>query len=75
MQALASHHPPVVMEYLDAATSGGGHQEADRLLRSLGYQPYRIDAGGQLHACPDIEGHLQKAGLSSDNLVYQYQAG
>lgn len=75
VQALATHHPPVVMEYLDETTSGGGHQEADRLLRSLGYQPYRIDAGGQLHACPDIEGHLQETGLSSDNLVYQYLAG
>lgn len=73
IQALAGHHPPVVMEYLDQATSGGGHHEADQLLRSLGYQPHRIDEHGLLHSCPDIDAHLLAIGLASDNLVYQYQ--
>ncbi|MCF8238068.1 MAG: FkbM family methyltransferase [Saprospiraceae bacterium] len=74
MQALAAYHTPIVMEYLDAATSGGGHQEADALLRSLGYQPHVIDAHGKISPTEAIETYLMESGLSSDNLVYLFQS-
>ena len=73
MQALATFHSPIVMEYLDTTTSGGGHQEADALLRSLGYQPHAIDQNGLTIPAPDIEAYLLAKGLTSDNLVYLFQ--
>ncbi len=73
MEALASFHSPIVMEYLDVATSGGGHQEADALLRSLGYQPHAIDQEGQPVLALDIEAYLVTKSLTSDNLVYLFQ--
>ncbi len=73
IDALSTFRPPVVMEYLDAASSGGGHQEADALLRSLGYQPHAIDQEGQIRPVDRIEDYLTEVGLSSDNLVYLMQ--
>lgn len=73
LQALTTYRSPLVMEYLDRTTSGGGHQAADQLLRSLGFEPHCIDAHGQVYSCPDIEDHLKQIGLSSDNLVYLYK--
>lgn len=70
LNALTSFRSPVVMEYLDRSTSGGGHQAADQLLRSLGYSPHRIESSGELTPCPDIENYLLQIGLTSDNLVY-----
>lgn len=70
LQALATFRSPLVMEYLDQATSGGGHQMADQLLRSLGFTPFTIQESGELKPCPDIEHYLLQIGLTSDNLVY-----
>jgi FkbM family methyltransferase len=67
---LSRSAPAVVLEYLEPKRHNTEHQQAAALLRSLGYQPHRIGADGQLIACADLDAYLQAEKIDSDNFVF-----
>jgi FkbM family methyltransferase len=64
----------LVLEYIRAGQSSGGHGRAMELLRNWGYQSFAIEMDGTLSPCPDPESHLQALGWESDNLVFRKYA-
>lgn len=61
----------LIMEYLAPDRHNEAHQEAVRLLEALGYKSYKIQQDGDLTPLADIEAHLAKQQLVSDNVVFK----
>lgn len=61
----------LVMEYIRAGQSTGGHARALAQLLDWGFQACAIERDGSLRPCPDPEAHLQTLGWESDNLVFR----
>lgn len=64
-----SETPPLVMEYLIDASQNQAHRWAVIYSEQFGYQPFTIQKDGSLERCHDIEKHMKKAGLDSENIV------
>jgi len=74
IRGLATHlavaRPLIVMEYLAPEKHNLPHREAAGSLQAAGYRAHRIDTGGRLHPCPNIETYLLRQGLDSDNIAF-----
>jgi len=76
MQAiLARDHPTIVIEYLFSGMPDNPHDEAVAMLSRMGYGIYAIRADGTLAAVSDAREYMRRAGMQSDNLVFQWPAG
>jgi len=69
---LGSHHPMVVMEYLNKAPKHGSspHQTASNMLSKLGYNSHKIVQDGSLEPIVNIEAYMLENGYNSDNIVF-----
>ncbi len=67
---LSNNSPLLVMEYLSIERDNKVHQEAEKKLRSLGYNPFSIDRAGDLQNVDSILDHLKENNLESDNIVF-----
>ncbi len=67
---LQQHAPLIAMEYLKSERNNVAHQEAVKLLTSLGYAYSIIDREGALVGCEDIDAYLAEHELESDNIVF-----
>ncbi|MBU6343113.1 MAG: FkbM family methyltransferase [Bacteroidetes bacterium] len=72
---LQNHAPIIVMEYLSPERSNTAHQEAEALLKHLGFKPYAIDHHGHLQELEDVHAHLKASALESDNIAFVKTAG
>lgn len=72
-QSLQAYAGALVMEYIRASQSTGGHVQALELLLAWGYRAFTIGREGQLLHCADPEAHLHALGWESDNLVFRRQ--
>lgn len=68
---LRSHSPVIAMEYLSPARGNTEHRQALTLLRQAGYSTYTLDKDGGLLETADIEQHLERSGLESDNIIFK----
>lgn len=71
MDFFRNHSPVIAMEYLAPARGNTEHRKALELLRQTGYQTYVLDQEGVLQQTRDIEQHLEKSGLESDNIIFK----
>ncbi len=67
---LEAHSPYVVMEYLSAERGDAEHANAERTLRSLGYEAYLINERGHFKEVRDVREHIKDSGEESDNIVF-----
>ena len=67
---LQQHTPLIAMEYLKSERNNVVHQQADKLLSSLGYTYSIINTDGLLVECEDIDAYLVSHQLESDNIVF-----
>lgn len=67
---LAKNKVVVVMEYLSTERGNDSHNDAHKVLISAGYQSHTIDSDGNSIACIDVQGHIYKHKLESDNIAY-----
>ncbi|MCZ2355710.1 MAG: FkbM family methyltransferase [Bacteroidia bacterium] len=63
--------PVIVMEYLEAKRNNQPHKQATDTLTQLGFKPNIIQNDGSLIFISDIEAHLSKNNLESDNIVFK----
>lgn len=70
---LEQHPATVVIEYLSPERSNQPHQEAARLLLSIGYTPAVIQADGSLLPLKDIEQWFAQHNVESDNIVFVHR--
>jgi FkbM family methyltransferase len=70
---LRSHSPVIAMEYLSPARGNTEHRQALALLREAGYHTFIIDKEGELLETADVEQHLERNGLESDNIIFKKQ--
>jgi FkbM family methyltransferase len=61
----------LVMEYLVGDEQNTAHQKAVAILKQYGWTAYYIDSEGYPVDCPDIEAHLKRRHLHSDNILFQ----
>lgn len=64
-----SYHPKIIMEYPAPERGNKMHQKAIHLLMEMGYDLRIINEEGGLEAIHDLDKHLQKEKLESDNIV------
>lgn len=69
-QLLQNTAPIIIMEYTHPDRHNAAHREALTALQTAGYQAHLIDANGNLQPCGDVEAHLVRSGLESDNAVF-----
>jgi FkbM family methyltransferase len=67
---LENNYPGIVMEYLEPSRNNAPHRAAVRLLAEWGYRPHTIGALGDLFEAEDLDAHLVREGLDSDNVVF-----
>ena len=67
---LLDNAPLIVIEYLSDERGNNAHVEAEKLLESLGFQPYIIDSTGNLQQVKSIASFFKEKGLDSDNVVF-----
>jgi FkbM family methyltransferase len=67
---LEKNAPGIVMEYLEPSRNNAPHRAAVQLLAEWGYRPHTIGASGDLLASEDLDAHLMREGLDSDNVVF-----
>ncbi len=67
---LLENTPLIVIEYLSDERGNTAHVEAEKLLESLGFQPYIIDSTGNLQQVKSIASFFKEKGLDSDNVVF-----
>lgn len=70
-EALQQQNPYIVLEYLEPSRHNAAHRKAVSMLQQIGYQVNIINENGDLILCNDIEQHLAKEKLDSDNIVLQ----
>jgi FkbM family methyltransferase len=61
----------MVMEYLAPKRSNQSHKKASDTLMQFGFKPYLIQDDGSLKLTENIEAHLSKYNLESDNIVFK----
>lgn len=62
--------PLIIMEYLEAKRNNEAHIASAKHLEGINYLPHIITAEGKLEPVNDIEAHLNKNHLESDNIVF-----
>lgn len=67
---LQKYSPKIIMEYLAPERDNKAHMKAVGLLRSWGYQSYRIRSSGNIKAIVDLNAYLAKENLDSDNILF-----
>ncbi len=67
---LRERAPTLVMEYLEPSRNNAPHRAAAELLYQWGYRSHAIGGTGELLAVDDLDAHLQREGLDSDNIVF-----
>jgi FkbM family methyltransferase len=72
---LRAQAPTLVMEYLEPSRNNAPHRAAAELLSEWGYRSYAIGATGELLSVGDLDAHLLREGLDSDNIVFAKPVG
>lgn len=67
---LLDNTPLIVIEYLSDERGNTAHVEAEKLLDSLGFQPYIINSTGNLQHVKSIASFFKEKNLDSDNVVF-----
>jgi len=67
---LQKNAPSIVLEYLSDERGNKAHVEAERLLKSLGFQTYIIDSFGKLQKVESVPSYIKENGMESDNIVF-----
>lgn len=70
IQHLSKKSPSVVLEFLSDNRGNAEHIKAEKVLQSLGFQSYIIDAMGELQHVVSISEYMKNKGLESDNVVF-----
>lgn len=70
-QLFQQQAPIVVMEYLEPKRKNETHQQALALMKTWGYSSYLINEEGQLTPIDNLEEHLLKHKLESENVVFR----
>lgn len=72
---LQTHHDTIfVMEYLNTHRGNESHRQAAALLADYGYYPFIINHEGELITCNNIDMHLDRMKVDSDNIVFRHKA-
>jgi len=67
---LQKNKPIVVLEYLSEERGNKAHIEAEKLLKSLDFQPFIIDSFGKLQPVESVPFYIKEHRLESDNIVF-----
>lgn len=68
---LATHSPLIALEYFSSKLGNKAHRRAEDILRSFGFQAFRISPNGSLEKIDAATEHLDTSDLDSDNLVFK----
>ncbi len=68
---LEENAPLIVMEFLSEKRGNEAHLNAEKLLRSLGYDSYIIDRKGKIDQVKNIADFLESQDVESDNIVFR----
>lgn len=68
---LEENAPLIVMEFLSEKRGNEAHLNAEKLLRSLGYDSYIIDRKGKIEEVKNIADFLESKDVESDNIVFK----
>lgn len=71
---LSEYSPIVVMEYLSIERGGHIHEQAEKMLKKLAYQPHYIRQDGSLTAIENASEFINRQEEDSDNIVFIKQA-
>jgi FkbM family methyltransferase len=72
LEEVLDHQEPVlVLEFLSEKRGNHQHHKAKEWLGKKAYRPFVINEAGSLKEVPNIEAHLAKQRLDSDNIVFR----
>ncbi len=67
---LSAHSTTLVMEYLNTHRGNSGHQQAEHLLKTLGYSASIINRDGSLQRIGSASAYLDANAIESENIVF-----
>lgn len=68
---LKENAPLIVMEFLSEKRGNIAHLNAEKLLRSFGFDSYIIDRKGEIEQVKSIADFLESKNVESDNIVFK----